>query len=710
MLDRSGSMSSNNGLSDSKDALKQLVNFLPPGLSTIGLTSFSDQGGDITEVPMTLIPNPVGTVISNLHTAIDNISTANRTALFDGAHYGLSLLDDYRSVNGTNAIRLGMLLSDGNDNQSVNDITSVINAYTSSNVPLHTFGYGNGSHHNILSELSSQTGGDHHAYVTDGDLLHNAFLNAISSAVNMQVLPGQWNPGATLPLTVDPTHTSITLVVTYELGDATGSLDFEIVDALDNLVNPAPTIVRNTPAVINYPYNETATITINGTTLANHGTGIWHIDFISAGNITINPNVSITSTTRSKTPDLMVENLSGPNISYPQPLLLTASVVYDNLLTDLTISAVLKKPDNTSVPIQLFDDGSHGDAVAKDGIYSNVYSSYDQNGTYTLTVVADNHSGTAKLTDHGDAFCKAPDGTAPTYTLTPYSDNFARQKSISFNVQGVVSDDHGNDPTNPSVLPLDNSLVAGKIEYPADMDAFVITVPANQDVIVRVSDMDPAMSAEMKIYGPDGVTLIGYTNTNVGSTENGYLMIPVSSSIHSRNIYVTVNDLDDNVSNAVYKISAGPQKFGDVVAAPGIEVYAKDEGLHENNIVKPRMYIKNTGNESLSNFTVNYYFTSENGKTPVLENYYSPYCNIILSHISSDLYMVSFNYQGFTLEPGATVPDNSGSVIGIRYNDWSSMDKTNDYSNPGSDTFTKNDRIAVFSDGVLVSGSFPLTM
>ncbi len=585
---------------------------------------------------------------------------------------------------------------------------NVEKAYKAAKVPLFTYGYGNNASHSVIKDLAQNTGGNFYANITDNNSLKKSYIDAVSVATGMQSIPVISTSSGDWFFTVDASMRTVIFEISYEISDATGMVDFYVLDERKQYVNPAPEITRTTPDTIVYPYVETATVTISQQALINHGTGEWTFEIAQSGNITVNEPNAICY--RNDGPALMVDNLSGTTIDYPKPFLLTASVIHDKLITGLAVSATLEKPDNTSVPVQLYDDGTHGDAIAQDGIYSNVYSEYDQNGVYTLTVVADNKSGTAFLTDYGKTNAKSPDGLVPMpKTLVPYTTKFARLKTLRFSVNGVVSDDHGNDYNNATELIPDNSLIPGKIETPMDKDFFKIILPVGQDIIIRISDMSPEMKAEMIVYGSDGSTVLGYTNINVGSTDNGYLMLPVASSASSDTVYVAVSDLDDNRSNVVYNISAGQDKFGDQIIASKVEVYIKDEALHENNIVKPRFYLKNTGNGPLSDFVVHYYFTADSGETPVLEDYYSPDCNVTLSNITANHYVVSFNYAGVTLDTGEVIPDNSGNVIGIHYQSWRPMNKANDFSNPGSNNFIKSDKIAVLSsNGHLISGSFPL--
>ena len=60
-------------------------------------------------------------------------------------------------------------------------------------------------------------------------------------------------------------------------------------------------------------------------------------------------------------------------------------------------------------------------------------------------------------------------------------------------------------------------------------------------------------------------------------------------------------------------------------AAPEVKVFSYDEALSQNDCSKPRTLITNySSTQSISNFYYYYYFTVENGKSPVLEDYYTP--------------------------------------------------------------------------------------
>ncbi len=110
-----------------------------------------------------------------------------------------------------------------------------------------------------------------------------------------------------------------------------------------------------------------------------------------------------------------------------------------------------------------------------------------------------------------------------------------------------------------------------------------------------------------------------------------------------------------------------------------VQVFSRDEGFAEGNISKPRIYIKNTGDDTLTFLRYYYYFTTEDSKLPVFDDYYSPNVNIAIELLHDSLYRVTYEFSG-NIFPGAMYPSEVENVIGLHYPDWSPWNKENDYS------------------------------
>lgn len=132
------------------------------------------------------------------------------------------------------------------------------------------------------------------------------------------------------------------------------------------------------------------------------------------------------------------------------------------------------------------------------------------------------------------------------------------------------------------------------------------------------------------------------------------------------------------------------------VTAASIVVYTRDEANHEDNSSKPRILVTNNGTVPVSNFVYYYYFTVEDSRTPVMEVWY-PYNspNITLETLGDDNYRVKFDFH-VTLQPGESLPENSGFVFGLHYEEWiGTWDTSNDHSYMSFDTLQLNDHVVV---------------
>ncbi|NLD99463.1 MAG: RHS repeat-associated core domain-containing protein [Fibrobacter sp.] len=145
-----------------------------------------------------------------------------------------------------------------------------------------------------------------------------------------------------------------------------------------------------------------------------------------------------------------------------------------------------------------------------------------------------------------------------------------------------------------------------------------------------------------------------------------------------------------------------------VSAAVSVKIFSKQEALTEVNISRPRIYIQNTGSESISNITYYYYLSVEDNKVPVPDLYYVNGHTVTIENMGNSLYRVSYTITG-SIAPGQSFPDASGNTVGIHYNDWGNWDKTNDYSENNSPTFVENTKIAVYYNNIRIYGTEPVS-
>ena len=161
--------------------------------------------------------------------------------------------------------------------------------------------------------------------------------------------------------------------------------------------------------------------------------------------------------------------------------------------------------------------------------------------------------------------------------------------------------------------------------------------------------------------------------------------------------------------------ASGKTMWGDVSdveivsGVKGVKVLSRDESSYEN-LSNPRIKLRNTGTATLNNLKVFYYFTTESGQEPVLEQWDVTGCNIQLEKLdSANSYRLVFTTGSTGFEPGQEWPNSYGWIVGLHYDDWATWDKTNDYSNPGfSQTYIETDKIVVEdSNGKVLWGRRP---
>ncbi len=151
------------------------------------------------------------------------------------------------------------------------------------------------------------------------------------------------------------------------------------------------------------------------------------------------------------------------------------------------------------------------------------------------------------------------------------------------------------------------------------------------------------------------------------------------------------NTLSAPVNESVTVQAMSPASYGI------LEVYSYDEQINNYCQSNPRIRVVNTGITPVSDFKVEYYFTVEGGKTPILEKYYTGDCSVSLVSLGGSNYKIVYDYTGKTIQPGQSLPDLAGSVVGLHYSDYSLFDITNDYSNNFSSTFSVNNHICIYS-------------
>lgn len=397
VIDRSGSMSSDDKLGSAKIAANTFIGFTQVG-DNLAVVSYA--GNTSVDFPLTQI---VGEQTRNAaRNAVNSLFANGSTSIGGGMQVGQNELNKGQPDN-PNAM---LLLSDGRENTSplVNEVLPTIPAETD----IYTIGLGFDVNPNLMSSIATATGGTY-SFVPTAAELQEIYLRIQGQITGQQIFTtasGQISQGQVLThnVRIDALSPCVSFILTFPSGD----LDFELVTPNGQVINPQ---VAGGDADIGYFETQTSasysvsqpqpglwTLRINGVSLSS-----------SVGYFTLVQGVS--DLTLQATLDKNQYNAGEPilvcaTLQEAGSPVTGATVRADVTLPGSSVAAYreanrseLDKPESSGAVsrpaiesvtqvITLFDDGSHGDGAANDGVYCNSFTDTFNDGSYEFNVIA----------------------------------------------------------------------------------------------------------------------------------------------------------------------------------------------------------------------------------------------------------------------------------------------------------------------------------
>jgi len=435
-LDVSGSMSGQ-PIEDLKNASKAFVRAITDfsdnlGIATsIGITSFCTTPSDI--YPITAI---TASNVNDVISVIDGLSAGGTTAMYDAC---LVTRDKLVAKETDNPVRIGMLFTDGAENNSIEkNPDNVIAAFKNYNIPIYAFGYGNGDYHTNAQQLSAGTNGQFFANLSDASGIINEWMRIFDNAADLQYsMIGEFSQSQ-IEFIIDPTVEASVLQISYQLTDQNSYCNPVIRDKNGNIVEAGITRI---PLSTVFPREELAIVSISPNSIVNAAKGSWTCTINSNGLVT--PEITARVKIKGKpqgTYSLVLDDASDGYHNATQPLLLFASVGKSGLITGIEYNATITSPSGTITTVALNDLGQNGDAIAYDGTYSAYYSNFPEDGQYLYKVYATNSQGDAFYAIDGFEYEIAPPNF--TFDTVHVTDNFSRTdyKVIHVTCSGQVPD------------------------------------------------------------------------------------------------------------------------------------------------------------------------------------------------------------------------------------------------------------------------------
>ncbi len=142
--------------------------------------------------------------------------------------------------------------------------------------------------------------------------------------------------------------------------------------------------------------------------------------------------------------------------------------------------------------------------------------------------------------------------------------------------------------------------------------------------------------------------------------------------------------------------------FVPFIFAQSLYVETLDEQKSSNNLLVLRFRVINNTPVTIRDASLRYCLTKSPDKVMEMEDYYVGNSQVLLENIDSTNACLSVKMDSI---PYGVFPNESGYSLGVHYSDWKPRNKTLDFSNPQSSTFTRADNVALYIDETLLYGS-----
>jgi Mg-chelatase subunit ChlD/PKD repeat protein len=365
VIDRSGSMYGS-PISSAKNSANLFIDYMESE-DKAGVVSFSTSASYDYHLAI-LTPE----VKNDIKLKINSISSSGTTAIGSGLRYGLNDLLNYGDQKNPQAI---VLLSDGQQNSGENP-SSVVPLIQANNIQVYTVGLGSSVDEDLLKNIASQTGGKYYYSPTDSQLqeIYNEIVGEILDLDTAKKLTINMvkDDVVSEPVKIDSTVEKASFGISWPGSN---------VDLI--LYKPDGSIVDSSVADSdpNIEYLTGSTYKIYKVT--NPEPGEWTMELTATDMPAGGEDVYVT--VRAKSTLSML--LSTDKDQYKQGE--SVKIVADlsdavAQIKDADVEAIITLPDSNIESLTLYDDGSHGDGEAQDGVYANFFLNTLLKGDYKI--------------------------------------------------------------------------------------------------------------------------------------------------------------------------------------------------------------------------------------------------------------------------------------------------------------------------------------
>ena len=386
---------------------------------------------------------------TSLGSAVDRVDANGGTNIDAGLQQGFQELN----ASTSSAKKAAVLLTDGEDSSSTRQVVS---DYAARGWLVYTIGLGSGVNRQKLEDIATATGGEYFYAAHDSDI-QSVYPKILAKMTNKSVVASykgyiNENQVITKDVTVDENIDQMDTSMTWD----GSSIELVLIDPDGTQITP-----QNFNATPGITYKDEPTYAIY--TLERPKPGIWQLQATGTDIPTGGEqfNLIVTATSDFATNFLAFDS----SYAVGDPIRVGINIkekIGDTFAAVLgaTTTAEIVRPDGKIATLALFDDGSHNDRVANDGVYANTYSSVDKEGTYLITISAQN--GFSREIREQVVVGRIDNVLIDTSTLTPAAG--ATLKQAPSVISAVISGPAGRVDSNSIVLKVDGSTVSHRYD------------------------------------------------------------------------------------------------------------------------------------------------------------------------------------------------------------------------------------------------------
>jgi len=187
------------------------------------------------------------------------------------------------------------------------------------------------------------------------------------------------------------------------------------------------------------------------------------------------------------------------------------------------------------------------------------------------------------------------------------------------------------------------------------------------------------------------------SNTNWDATGN--IALPAGSD-WTPAPFITVWD------KAGKLVSGSEPNLSSDYAPPSSVMALYKEGDGDNKMLRPKIVIRNSGDNALSDFVFYWYFRTDSAQVPIVTPWYPMTNTPTLEALGNGKYRLRFDYIGTTIPPHTDFVNADGNITGIYLPGYPVLDKTMACSYLPGSTFQPDSAILIYDrNGKLLWGN-----